>query len=326
MADGMIQGDVLGGLALPFPDAAISWRVGSTNVNKQTGKPPEGESARGQALAYIDARDVQNRLDTVCGVANWSDKYIETEKGRIICTLSIRIDGEWISKSDGAGDSDVESEKGAISDALKRAAVKWGIGRYLYDMESPWVDLQARGRSWIMTPKSREKLDNIHASYVKNHFKNAAPSDAGKRETPESQQATGADETPKASAPVQTMSKANARDDFKAMDYELRNCQSLDELVEWNKLNEKRIQLQPSDWQPEIRSRYAELVHDFAKLELDVFMQNIAAAKNVPDLQEIGQTLVSATTSWPADLTAIVRETYKKRLTALKPAKEPVHG
>jgi hypothetical protein len=45
----------------------------------------------------------------------------------------------WVRKSDGAGETQVEGEKGAISDALKRAAVKWGIGRYLYDLDSPWV-------------------------------------------------------------------------------------------------------------------------------------------------------------------------------------------
>jgi hypothetical protein len=48
-----------------------------------------------------------------------------------------------------AGDSDVEEEKGAISDAFKRAAVKWGIGRYLYDMPTPWVPCEVgRNGKW----------------------------------------------------------------------------------------------------------------------------------------------------------------------------------
>ncbi len=116
-------------LSSPFPEAQISWRAQS--VTK------DGDKA--MALAYIDARDVMGRLDEVIGAGNWSDEYIETVKGRILCTLSIRVCGEWVSKSDGAGDSDVEAEKGAISDAFKRTAVKWGIGRYLYDMPTPWV-------------------------------------------------------------------------------------------------------------------------------------------------------------------------------------------
>jgi hypothetical protein len=95
------------------------------------------------ALAYIDARAVMDRLDSVCGPENWTDAYTETPKGRLICTLSINIGGQWVSKSDGAGDTDVEGDKGAISDALKRAAVKWGIGRYLYDMPTPWVPCES---------------------------------------------------------------------------------------------------------------------------------------------------------------------------------------
>lgn len=128
----------------PFPESSVSWRVGSTNSDK----------SKGIALAYIDARDVMKRLDEVFGPTNWQDAYTETQKGRLLCTLSLRIEsGEWVSKSDGAGDTDVEGEKGAISDAFKRAAVKWGIGRYLYDLGNEWVTIEPRGKSYaIKTP------------------------------------------------------------------------------------------------------------------------------------------------------------------------------
>lgn len=111
-----------------FPHEAISWRAQSLTR--------DGEKA--MALAYIDARDVMDRLDSVVGAANWSDRY-DFSGPRTICYLSIKIDGEWVTKADGAGDTAVEAEKGAISDAFKRAAVKWGIGRYLYDLDAPWV-------------------------------------------------------------------------------------------------------------------------------------------------------------------------------------------
>lgn len=120
-------------LSAPFPAAAIHWRA--QNVSKA------GDKAL--ALAYIDARDVMDRLDNVMGPTNWRDTYVETPKGRLICTLELRIDGEWIGKSDGAGDTDVEGEKGAISDALKRAAVKWGIGRYLYNLGNVWAPCES---------------------------------------------------------------------------------------------------------------------------------------------------------------------------------------
>jgi len=134
-------------LAVPFDPEIISWRVGSTT----------GDKSKGMALGYIDARDVMERLDTVAGALNWQDRY-EFHGPRTICYLSIRVDGEWITKADGAGDSDVESEKGAISDALKRAAVKWGIGRYLYDLNSPWVEIEGAGKSYRIKASEKHKL------------------------------------------------------------------------------------------------------------------------------------------------------------------------
>jgi len=97
------------------------------------------------ALAYIDARDVMERLDSVMTPVNWQRSYSHAD-AKTICDLSLRIDGEWISKADGAGDSDIEAEKGAISDAFKRAAVNWGIGRYLYDIPSIWVAIDKFGQ------------------------------------------------------------------------------------------------------------------------------------------------------------------------------------
>lgn len=128
-------------LGAEFEPSAIHWRA--QTVTERNGK----HSAL--ALAYLDARNVMERLDEVCGPANWQDRYEETPKGRIICTLSICIDGYWVNKSDGAGDTDVEGDKGALSDALKRAAVKWGIGRYLYGLGTTWAECEV----WIKDGK-----------------------------------------------------------------------------------------------------------------------------------------------------------------------------
>lgn len=136
-------------LAAPFPPDQVSWRVGSTNKEK----------TKGLALAYIDARDVMGRLDEVVGPANWQDRY-EIHGTRTICYLSINL-GEWVTKADGAGDSDVEAEKGSISDAFKRAAVKWGIGRYLYDLDSPWVEIEPFGRSYKIKQSEHRRLQAI---------------------------------------------------------------------------------------------------------------------------------------------------------------------
>lgn len=143
--------EIFSKLRAHFPPAAVSWRVGSTTADK----------SKGMALAYIDARDVMDRLDEVVGPENWSDSYTETAKGTLLCTLSIRINGEWISKCDGAGATDVEAEKGQVSDALKRAAVKWGIGRYLYSLASPWVPIEARGKSYTITDAGISTLVDV---------------------------------------------------------------------------------------------------------------------------------------------------------------------
>lgn len=128
---------MMAALAEPFPPEMVQWRVGSMTK----------DGTKGMALAYIDARAVMERLDAVVGAFGWECTY-EMVGPTTVCTIRIRRpakDGDggdlhrWVEKADGAGQTDVEGEKGALSDAFKRAAVKWGIGRYLYDLPSPWV-------------------------------------------------------------------------------------------------------------------------------------------------------------------------------------------
>lgn len=126
-----ITPDRLADLSAEFPREDVHWRA-QTTIEK------DGKH-KALALAYLDARNVMERLDDVCGPENWQDRLEETAKGRVLCGISINVGGEWITKYDGAGDTDVEGEKGALSDALKRAAVKWGIGRYLYSLPNVWV-------------------------------------------------------------------------------------------------------------------------------------------------------------------------------------------
>lgn len=123
-------------LAAPFPPEEVSWRLGSVSKAKM----------RGMALAYLDARNVMERLDAVCTPEGWQDTYPHAGQ-KTVCSIGIKCGDEWIWKSDGAGDSDIEAEKGALSDAFKRAGVRWGIGRYLYTLDSPWVEIEEIGTS-----------------------------------------------------------------------------------------------------------------------------------------------------------------------------------
>ena len=137
-------------LSRAFAPNQVRWRIGR--------KSKKGDKA--MPLAYIDARDVMDRLDGVMGPDGWQSSYTETVRGRVICSLSLNINGEWITKSDGAGDTQVEGEKGAISDAFKRAAVHWGIGRYLYAMDAPWVAINDWGQ---FTPGALKQLEQTAA-------------------------------------------------------------------------------------------------------------------------------------------------------------------
>ena len=142
--------DIFEQLSSPFDPSEVDWRVGPTTKDKTSGQP----------LCYIDARTVMDRLDTVCGPAGWQNRYV-MEGNKTVCEIGIRCGDEWIWKADGAGDSDVEAEKGALSDAFKRAAVRWGVGRYLYDLKAPWVALKAKGSSYVIADDERPRLDAL---------------------------------------------------------------------------------------------------------------------------------------------------------------------
>jgi len=99
----------------------FKWRVQSENKLQKTFK----------MIAYVDARDVAEHLDKIVGRENWCDKYEEV-KGRLFCSIGIKIGNEWVFKSDCGTESKVDKEKGESSDAFKRAGVKWGINRDAY--------------------------------------------------------------------------------------------------------------------------------------------------------------------------------------------------
>jgi len=129
----------------PFPPEEIEWRVGSTN----------GDKTKGIALAYVTNRAIQNRLDSVFGPFGWKNEFREWKGSSQICGISVKFDGEWITKWDGADDSNTEAVKGGLSDAMKRAAYQWGIGRYLYNLENVWVPIRQQGKSYVLASEPR---------------------------------------------------------------------------------------------------------------------------------------------------------------------------
>ena len=128
-------------LADPFAPDDIEWKPGATTRDK----------TKGLAMAYLTSRAVQQRFDDVCGPADWRNEFTEGPGGGVLCGISVRVErpdgtAEWVTKWDGADNSQVEAVKGGLSGATKRAAVQWGVGRYLYDLPATWVRLDDRGR------------------------------------------------------------------------------------------------------------------------------------------------------------------------------------
>ena len=129
------------------------------------GEVKERKGPGGKMLSYVDARQVQNRLDEVVGTENWQTHFSEV-CGNYCCTLSLKIDGEWVAKSDGAGETSIEGDKGGFSDAFKRAAVSFGIARYLYSDSK-------------MTPEQFDKRRGVMAD-VQSEDKATIPTDEDK--------------------------------------------------------------------------------------------------------------------------------------------------
>jgi len=162
-----MEGNLREALAAPFDDSDIEWRLQWADESKGSGI----------AVPYVTNRAIQSRLDSAAGIAGWKNEYIpwhgDGKKASQLCGISIYFEsrGEWISKFDGAEDPDIEPVKGGLSDSMKRAAVQWGVGRYLYSMETVFVDVEKRGRSVVIKESSKAKLNEAHQRAIRKVFK-----------------------------------------------------------------------------------------------------------------------------------------------------------
>ena len=120
-----------------FAPEDIEWKVQSCGFTKD-GKP------WAMVLAYITNRAIQARLDDTVGPLGWENEFTVNTDGAITCRLSIYSTTlqEWVSKEDAADPTDIEAIKGGRSSAMKRAGTQWGIGRYLYKLETNFAECQ----------------------------------------------------------------------------------------------------------------------------------------------------------------------------------------
>lgn len=158
-------------LAMPFAPEDLEWRLQRVIEAKELGI----------AVPYVTNRAIMSRLDDVVGPENWYNDFKPWHgaggKEAQLCGISIRYGDGFITKWDGAEDSDIEPIKGGLSDSMKRAAVQWGIGRVLYNMDVVFVDVEKRGKTWSIKNNQQERLDY---AYLKMLGKlNLKPAPAG---------------------------------------------------------------------------------------------------------------------------------------------------
>ena len=158
-------------LSAPFPAADVEWRIQHAAQDKK----------RGLAVPYLQSRAIQSRLDAVVGPYNWKAEYKPWHNvggaGSQLCGIAVYCEerGEWVQKWDGAENTDIEPVKGGISDSFKRAAVLWGIGRYLYGLAATWVDVEQRGKNYAIIDKELRRLDSVYEKAVGGKSGNVTP-------------------------------------------------------------------------------------------------------------------------------------------------------
>jgi hypothetical protein len=130
---------ILERLSAPFDPRDLAYKCQAVSRDRK----------RALAIWYADARAILDQLDLTVGPENWQDRYEDWGDGCVVCRLSIRFGDRWITKCDVGGPNDHPDDgepkptfdrKAAFSDSLKRAAVRFGIGRYLYQLEGQWLD------------------------------------------------------------------------------------------------------------------------------------------------------------------------------------------
>ncbi|MEB9685831.1 hypothetical protein BK742_03240 [Bacillus thuringiensis serovar pingluonsis] len=171
--------NIMESLQAEFPFEQLDWKITHTF------------ESNGRFFAYVapfvDARAIQDRFDEVFGIDKWQVSYEKWGEKATKCTILVFLNERWISKEDGSEESDYNSVKGGFSNSLKRAAVLWGVGRYLYNIKPHKVELTTQGKGkndiyvsyqrkgYYFTPPTMIQLKNKQGSSQKEQS-NGQPS------------------------------------------------------------------------------------------------------------------------------------------------------
>lgn len=133
-------------LAQPFDANDIQWRAGATTRDKK----------KAQALPYAEPRVYEDRLNEVCP-GDWSVVFKPWGENKLICELTLHA---VTRSSTGEFDSSDKISQGTTAEAqsFKRACSKFGLGRYLYDIDAPWVEYDNEKSKLLETPRLPAKF------------------------------------------------------------------------------------------------------------------------------------------------------------------------
>lgn len=176
-------------LKAPFTAQEIEWKVRRNN----------NERTKAMMVAYVGRAALMERLDAVLGPGNWKDEYTNGPGGGVLCGLSVRVGDEWVTKWDGAENTQFEAVKGGITAAFKRACYKWGLGRYLSSVKPVWVRAEPigdKGCKPLETPALPAWALPARPGTPAQAQPNGAPSQ-GDKKTPAGAQAQAQPEEPK---------------------------------------------------------------------------------------------------------------------------------
>jgi hypothetical protein len=170
-------------LEYPFAPTEIKWRVTNTTADRR----------RGQVIAYADPRAYTDRLNELFTVRGWTREYSvqviqnferreranegSTISGKIVVTCKLTIDG--LGSHSGLGEEWADNENAGTSaeaQAFKRACSCFGLGRYLYDLDGIWVDLDERRQplskprlpEWALPKRKPAGGTNAHGEANRN--------------------------------------------------------------------------------------------------------------------------------------------------------------
>jgi len=148
-------------LSVPLMPEEVEWRIQSTSK----------DGSKTTVVPYIQNRAVMNRLDMCYGEFYWRNEFQRWGDKGVLCGISIYDEErkEWVTKWDGADDTHIEPTKGGLSDAMKRCAVQWGMGRELYQYPRIFIE----GDHKFIPNWAADKLDKVVTAHNEGKLTNA---------------------------------------------------------------------------------------------------------------------------------------------------------